>query len=88
MPKGCGGKIYHTKVHSTPLTDKYSASCSSTCTFRYVRHPSNTNLVAWRHYVYTFTAEFVLSGNWTLIPHLVVVYFIHWSSPSFFSKSS
>ena len=80
--------IYHTNVHSTPLRDKHSASFSSTRTFRYLRHPSNKNLTGWRHYVYMFTEEFVLSGEWTLIPQLVVIYFIHCSSPSIYSKNN
>jgi hypothetical protein len=37
--------IYHTMVYSTMLRDIYSASCSSTSTFKYCSCPSQTNLV-------------------------------------------
>jgi len=45
----------------------------------------------WQHADIMYTRlqqNFVLPGNWTLIPHLVVTYFIHWSSPSIYSKNS
>ena len=65
--------------------DVYSASCFSTCTFRY---PSNTNLVQWRHCLCVYGRICMLSGSRTLIPHLVVIYFIHCSSLSLYSKNS
>jgi hypothetical protein len=43
----CMEVVYHTAVYWTLLRDMYSASCSSTSTFRYLRCPLNTILVGW-----------------------------------------
>jgi len=74
-------------VYSTLLRDTYSASCSSTCSFRYLWCPLNTYLVGWWQ-ICVYGRICLLFGNQNLIPHLVVVYFIHCLSPSLYWKNN
>jgi len=72
--------LYVVYRHAKVICIGFCNAVEGCCTFGLLSYSWNTNLGGWRHYLCVYGRIYVLSRNWTLIPHLVI-YFIRCSSP-------